>query len=70
MEHTVTVTAVPGSSTPLIVEDGTTVAGAVAQAGLSTTGMRVAVNGVASTTLDAPVRHGDRITVAAQVKGN
>lgn len=69
-EGSVVVTAFPGGAKAVVVpEGGISVAAAIEQAGFATRNWSVRVNGVESNR-DACVRHGDRIALTEQIKGN
>lgn len=68
-ENAVTVTIVPGSTKAVLLPEDATVADALEAAGVSPDGFQIRRLGEA-VDLTAIVRHGDRLTLTRQVKGN
>jgi sulfur carrier protein ThiS len=66
---TVTVTEVPGTPTPVTLEEGSDVSDALEGADIGSNGdAEVQVNG-SRNDMDDPVRDGDTVTVSQQISG-
>lgn len=66
----ISVVQVPGIRTPLSVCPGTTVAQAIAEAGLDTSGFTVRVALQEVRDFNRPLNNGETITLVKQIKGN
>lgn len=70
MAKTVYVGKLPGKMTPVAIEQGTTVGGAIREAGLDAAGFEVRVNDEKVDDLTRQAEHSDSIYLTQKIKGN